>query len=1215
MMPEIPWNLQGIDPDARANAEASAQRAGVNVSQWLNSLIRESSFGHSGSGPQGYPYQTMGISGYPAHPHAAPQFMANSANGYGAGQPYPGDAGFENGLSQINSQIGNLSNRLDALARAKGDTAIVYPDHMAVRAPQSNPECGAATGEDGSAIREIEQTLKNIVDLIEVTDTRTKKSLDEMRGQLKTRKPGFAENTPVEPDPGALFAGAPSQKTPKIAKTRFETRRDRRRKLNSPEAKDGFDANHHFSAAVPTQSNQTPRNQFNGDHPDFVSLAHSLEAALEKSNAQTPGVSRTDIEALKGEVRALAEQVTGINSGSQGYLASQQALQKKLEELSAETNDSDRDFTDNSNIDQEFHSLHSHLENITAQLNDTSNVSGALTGIEQKLSMLFDQLQQTPRTESNITDHNASEAAHLLEIEHKVGLLFDQLQQSQQNTIDTSRQIAGETAQSAVREATQEAVRVAAEHVAKYLPERISGNEVEIVRNLEAGLNEVRASATQADQQTQKTLNAVQDSLHAIMDRLTFAESEASETAAPLSQIPQETLPLPGRQDINLASVTDSAQHSESDRPATAPQVEPATAPRVELELERKSEFPNVELPVNTAKNDADPNAGSTINEAANPPLTLGEDEENIEDAAPESVRPLEPGSGRPVHNPKERESGNAQNANASDVFETKPAPARAQAQPHARPEPELQADTGSSLRNASTNEELLAAARRAARNAAHDTGPEKPAKKSMRERFRRPRKSPKTPTSAKQSNTADEKIFGLPRKPVLLTSAAILLFVGSMKIYGMMANNMGGGDGALPASVSSPPAIGSGATTGNPAAESSQNHSNLEPGPVDPANLSLSAPMREQGDMPDGRSFEGVPQSGEISSLAPNSNTDITGSLPGDANPSSNLAGGNTIQAANLPPVNAGLSAPMNNSNAAAQAQYELPPEAVGTQALRQAAADGNAAAQFEVASRLAEGRGLEAKPEMAVTWYQRAAAQGLAPAQYRLGSMYEKGRGLPQDRSAARIWYQRAAELGNRKAMHNLAVLYADGIQGEPDMANAARWFRKAANFGLNDSQFNLGILYARGLGVPRNNAEAYKWLSIAAANGDAGALQRRDAIANELDQQTLAATRLAIQTWRAESVVVEANTVRLPVDGWGEAAANSGPTELPGRDIIRNSQKLLSHLGFDVGPADGVWGPRTRMAITQFQGRENLPQTGQLTPQIFRNLQQASARNAGV
>jgi localization factor PodJL len=206
----------------------------------------------------------------------------------------------------------------------------------------------------------------------------------------------------------------------------------------------------------------------------------------------------------------------------------------------------------------------------------------------------------------------------------------------------------------------------------------------------------------------------------------------------------------------------------------------------------------------------------------------------------------------------------------------------------------------------------------------------------------------------------------------------------------------------------------------------------------------------------------------------------------------------------------------------------------------LRSAALAGNPAAEYELALRYTEGRGLAPSLEEAVRWLERAANHGLAPAQYRLGSLYEKGQGVKKDLEAARRLYTAAATKGNGKAMHNLAVLYAEGISGDPDYRNAAQWFRKAADRGIADSQYNLGILYARGIGVEANLAESYKWFALAAHQGDKDANKKRDDVAVRLDAQSLAAARAAVQSFAPEPQPAEAVEVKPPPGGWEKPAA---------------------------------------------------------------------------
>ncbi|MGY4627980.1 hypothetical protein [Bradyrhizobium sp. USDA 4486] len=224
--------------------------------------------------------------------------------------------------------------------------------------------------------------------------------------------------------------------------------------------------------------------------------------------------------------------------------------------------------------------------------------------------------------------------------------------------------------------------------------------------------------------------------------------------------------------------------------------------------------------------------------------------------------------------------------------------------------------------------------------------------------------------------------------------------------------------------------------------------------------------------------------------------------------------------------------------------------PDGIGGPGLRSAAMKGDATAAYEIGLRFAEGKGVATNYDEAAKWYDRAAQAGVVPATFRLGTLYEKGLGVKKDADIARRYYTQAAERGNAKAMHNLAVLDADGGGRGANYKSAAQWFRKAADRGVADSQFNLGILYARGIGVEQNLAESYKWFSLAAAQGDADAAGKRDDVAKRLDPQSLAAAKLAIQTFSAEPQPDDAVNVPTPNGGWDsapQASAKPAPKQV--------------------------------------------------------------------
>jgi localization factor PodJL len=214
-------------------------------------------------------------------------------------------------------------------------------------------------------------------------------------------------------------------------------------------------------------------------------------------------------------------------------------------------------------------------------------------------------------------------------------------------------------------------------------------------------------------------------------------------------------------------------------------------------------------------------------------------------------------------------------------------------------------------------------------------------------------------------------------------------------------------------------------------------------------------------------------------------------------------------------------------------QSSVQQPAAEAGTTALREAAAMGNASAQFVIATRYLNGeQGAPQDDAKAAYWYGRAAAQGLAPAQYRLGTLYERGKGVARDLKAALDWY---ASLGNTKAMHNAAVLAASKDGQEPDYFRAYKWFSLGAAHGLKDSQFNLAVLLERGLGTKADPTEALFWYTVAASQKDADAAKRAGVLGKALGQATSVAVSERAKAWKVEVAPEAANVVSVNQPAW--------------------------------------------------------------------------------
>ena len=129
------------------------------------------------------------------------------------------------------------------------------------------------------------------------------------------------------------------------------------------------------------------------------------------------------------------------------------------------------------------------------------------------------------------------------------------------------------------------------------------------------------------------------------------------------------------------------------------------------------------------------------------------------------------------------------------------------------------------------------------------------------------------------------------------------------------------------------------------------------------------------------------------------------------------------------------------------------------------------------------------EGKQENELDALRKAAEQGDAVAQYNLGVCYANGNGVNQDMTEAVKWWRLAAEQGDAVAQYNLGVCYANGNGVNQDMTEAVKWWRKAAEQGNADAQYNLGGCYYNGAGTL--TAEGTLNLS-----GEAGALSMNDA-----------------------------------------------------------------------------------------------------------------------
>ena len=149
-------------------------------------------------------------------------------------------------------------------------------------------------------------------------------------------------------------------------------------------------------------------------------------------------------------------------------------------------------------------------------------------------------------------------------------------------------------------------------------------------------------------------------------------------------------------------------------------------------------------------------------------------------------------------------------------------------------------------------------------------------------------------------------------------------------------------------------------------------------------------------------------------------------------------------------------------------------------------------------------------------------------------------------------------------------------------------------AANSGDERAMLMIGRMYREGLGVSQDLVEAHMWLNLAASRGEQAAVAERDALDARLTSDERAEAQSRAMLWRPNGDRVAGAAARSP-----DSSAGSGTGRPPPREAIHEAQTLLSRLGYEPGPPDGIWNSQTKWAYDAFLRDADLPPAETLTP----------------
>lgn len=174
--------------------------------------------------------------------------------------------------------------------------------------------------------------------------------------------------------------------------------------------------------------------------------------------------------------------------------------------------------------------------------------------------------------------------------------------------------------------------------------------------------------------------------------------------------------------------------------------------------------------------------------------------------------------------------------------------------------------------------------------------------------------------------------------------------------------------------------------------------------------------------------------------------------------------------------------------------------PKAIYGKALSsyQLACNGDAEAQYQLASCYHSGYGVEENDSLAFVWAKKSAEQDYPAGLYFLAYCYETGKGCSVNLGNANFLYKKAYEramlqayAGDPSAQFVAGKIFDYGNGGvEQNQEVAVRWYRRAAEQGYPGAQFNLGSCCQLGEGIEMNKEEAVYWFRQASLQGDADA-----------------------------------------------------------------------------------------------------------------------------
>ena len=217
------------------------------------------------------------------------------------------------------------------------------------------------------------------------------------------------------------------------------------------------------------------------------------------------------------------------------------------------------------------------------------------------------------------------------------------------------------------------------------------------------------------------------------------------------------------------------------------------------------------------------------------------------------------------------------------------------------------------------------------------------------------------------------------------------------------------------------------------------------------------------------------------------------------------------------------------------------------------------NSLAQEPVFDQAVNSLYIDNDPQTALEFFNQAALSCDPRAMFHLGLMHMEGQGTPIDVSKGLNWLKKSALAGDPHAQNQLGIYHIEGSHGvAKNPQQAFQYLAQAVNQNHCVAALVLAGVHASGIETPKNPQVSAQWIAKAEQLGCA----------------------------KPGSSALMAPYEPTPAD-------------------IAGVQRGLASLGYNPGPVDGLYGPRTAQAIRSFQSQQGMIADGAVTPQLIQRL----------